>query len=128
MRIIATIVILLGLVTLVGGVVFVIGASMARQEVADSLVPVTLEELDDKYDAVKAKTDALKAVEEPQIQAGQAMPSAMYNYLSIQRTSLGLARANVGKARILGRNGIVDIVIGAGLVLGGLGLLRKAQA
>ena len=128
MRIIATIVILLGLVTLVGGVVFVIGASMARQEVADSLVPVTLEELDDKYDAVKAKTDALKAVEEPQIQAGQAMPSAMYNYLSIQRTSLGLARANVGKARILGWNGIVDIVIGAGLVLGGLGLLRKAQA
>ena len=128
MRAIAIIVVILGLASLVVGILFITQAAAAKQEVADLIAPLALDELDAKYDAVKAKADAAKAAEEPQIQAGQAMPSAMYNYLSVQRTSLGLARSNVGTADAVRVNGLVDIGVGLGLVLAGLGLLRKAQA
>jgi len=128
MRAIAIIVVILGLASLVIGILFITQAASAKQEVADLIAPLALDELDAKYDAVKAKADAAKAAEEPQIQAGQAAPSAMYNYLSVQRTSLGLARSNVGTADAVRVNGLVDIGVGLGLVLAGLGLLRKAQA
>jgi hypothetical protein len=128
MRVIAVIVVLLGLASLVLGVLFMTQASSAEQEVANSIAPLKLAELDAKYDAVKAKADAMKAAEEPQIQAGQAAPSAMYNYLSIQRTSLGLARANVGTASFVRTTGIINIILGLGLVLAGMALLRKASA
>ena len=128
MRAIAIIVVILGLASLVIGILFITQAASAKQEVADLIAPITLDELDAKYDAVKAKADAAKANEEPQIQAGQAAPSAMYNYLSVQRTSLGLARSNVGTADAVRVNGLVDICVGLGLVLAGLGFLRKAQA
>lgn len=128
MRVIAVIVVLLGLASLVLGILFLTQASSAEQEVANLIAPLKLAELDAKYDAVKAKADAMKATEEPQIQAGQAMPSAMYNYLSIQRTSLGLARANVGTASFVRTTGIINIILGLGLVLAGVALLRKASA
>ena len=128
MRAIAIIVVILGLASLVIGILFITQAASAKQEVADLIAPLALDELDAKYDAVKAKADAAKAAEEPQIQAGQAAPRAMYNYLSVQRTSLGLARSNVGTADAVRVNGLVDIGVGLGLVLAGLGLLRKAQA
>jgi len=128
MRAIAIIIVILGLASIVVGILFITQAASAKQEVADLIAPLTLDELDAKYDAVKAKADAAKAAEEPQIQAGQAAPSAMYNYLSVQRTSLGLCRSNVGIADSVRVNGLVDIGVGLGLVLAGLGLLRKAQA
>ena len=127
MRAMAIIVVILGIASLVVGILFITQAASAKQEVADLIAPLTLAELDDKYDAVKAKADAAKAQEEPQIQAGQAMPSAMYNYLSVQRTSLGLARSNVGTADAVRVNGLVDIGVGLALVLAGLVLLRKTQ-
>ena len=128
MRIIGTLVIILGLVVLVLGIVLLTQATTARNEVADSIAPLPLEDLDDKYDEVKANQELYKMNEEPAIQARQAEPSSMYNYLSMQKTGLGLARANVGKGRMLNMNGIIDIVAGAGLVLAGLGLVRKTKA
>ena len=65
------------------------------------------------------------ATEEPNIQAGRAAPSAMYNYLTIQRTSLGLARANIGLAGFTRTSGIIDVVVGLGLILVGLELFKK---
>lgn len=128
MRTIGTLVILLGLAVLVLGIVLMTQASTARNEVADSIAPLTLEDLDGRYDLTDASADKYKNAEEPMIQTGQAEPSNMYIYLSQQRTSLGLARANVGKARMLNWSGIINIIAGAGLVLAGLGLLRKAKA
>lgn len=128
MRVMSVIVVLLGLASLVLGVLFITQAASAEQEVADTIAPVTLAELDAKYDAVKAKADAVRATEEPQIQAGQAMPSAMYNYLSVQRTSLGLCRTNIGVASFVRTTGIINIILGLGLVLAGMALLRKASS
>jgi hypothetical protein len=126
MRAIAIIVMVLGVASLALGILFIIQASSAENEIAAEIQPVKIAEVDGKYDAVKTKQMALAATEEPQIQAGKAAPSAMYNYLSGQRTSLGLARANIGTASFVRTSGIVELIIGVGLVLAGLGLLRKA--
>jgi hypothetical protein len=56
------------------------------------------------------------------------MPSAMYNYLSVQRTSLALARTNIGVANFVQTTGIINILLGLGLILAGLALLRRASA
>lgn len=128
MRIMAIIVIILGLAAVVFGILFIPQANSARQQVADSIAPLTLSEVNDKYDAVAAKYTAIKNAEEPKIQAGQAMPSDMYNYLSAQRALLGLAKSNIGTAKMVMTSGIIDILVGVGLLLGGLALLRKAQS
>ena len=128
MRAIAVIIIILGLASLVFGILFTTQSISARQEVADSIAPLTLDELDNKYDEVKAKQGALKMAEEPGIQAGQAQPSAMYNYLTIQKTGLGLARTNAGTATAIMMYGLIDIIVGLGLVLTGVAMLRKLQS
>ena len=126
MRVIAVIIMLLGLASLALGVLFIMGSIDAEDEVAESIQPLPLAQLDAQYDAVKAKHAQIKAAEEPQIQAGQAQPSAMYNYLTIQRTALGLARTNVGVAQSAMTGGIVNAVLGVGLLLTGIAIFRKA--
>ena len=128
MRVIAIVVLLLGVASLAFGVLFITEASSAEQEVADSLQPLPLADLDAKYETVKASQMALRTAEEPGIQAGTAAPSAMYNYLTIQRTSLGLARSNVGLAAFTRTSGIINIILGVGLILAGVGLLKKGQS
>jgi hypothetical protein len=128
MRAIAIIIVILGLAGLVFGILFVTQAGSAEQEVADSVAPLTLDQVDAKYDAVAVKYDAMKAAEEPKIQAGQAAASDTYNYLSAQRALLGLARSNIGTASFARTSGVVDILIGLGLVLAGIGMLRKIQS
>jgi len=119
MRAIAVIIIILGLASLVFGILFVTNSGSARQEVADSIDPLPLEQLDDRYDTVKAQYD--------QMRAAGAQPSIEYNYLAVQKTGLGLARANVGTARAIMMYGLIDIIVGLGLVLTGIGMLRKLQ-
>jgi hypothetical protein len=128
MRISSIIVIVLGLVALIFGIIFITEASSAEQEVANSIQPVKISELDAKYEAVKEKQMALRTAEEPQIQAGKAAPSAMYNYLTIQRTSLGLSKANVGTAGFVRTSGIIDIILGLGLIIAGWGLFKKGRS
>jgi hypothetical protein len=128
MRAIAIIIVILGLAGLVFGILFVAQAGSAEQEIADSVAPLTLDQVDAKYDAVAVKYDAMKAAEEPKIQAGQAAASDTYNYLSAQRALLGLARANMGTATFVRTSGVVDILVGLGLVLAGIALLRKSQS
>lgn len=125
MRILAVIVIILGLATLVLGVLFIPQANSGEKEIADSIAPLTLDQVDGKYDAVSAKYNEQKAKEEPNIQAGKALPSDIYNYYSAQRALLGLAKTNMGTVKAVRTNGIVDIVVGLSLILGGFVLLRK---
>ena len=127
-RCIAIVVAVLGVVGLVFGIMFITQASSAEQEIANEIQPLTIAQVDAKYEAVKTNQMALAMTEEPQIQAGQAAPSAMYNYLTVQRTSLGLARANIGLAGFVRTSGIIDIIVGLGLILAGVGLFRKARA
>ena len=117
MRVLAVIVMLLGIASIVFGVIFVVNGMDGRQEVADSIAPLTFGEHEAKYDTVTDQYNQMKA-------AG-AQPDTQFNYLYATKTGLGLARANKGTSESVMYNGIVDICVGAGLVLGGLGLLRK---
>jgi len=128
MRVIAIIVMILGLASLVFGVIFIMQASTAEDEIAESIAPLKLDEVESRYEAVKAKQSAIKMAEEPAIQAGQAQPSAMYNYLTIQRTGLGKTLGEIGIASFTRMSGIINAVVGVGLILAGVGLLKKASA
>ena len=122
MRVLAILVIILGIAALVFGILFIPQANSARQKVADSLTsPVNLDNLDATYDQVSGMFDQLKA---------SGMPSSDPQYVMVlgQRTSLGLARTNVGTAKMVMTNGIIDIILGLGLVLGGFALLRRVQS
>jgi len=107
---------------------FITQASSAEQEIANEIQPLTIAQVDAKYEAVKTNQMALAMTEEPNIQAGKAAPSAMYNYLTAQRTSLGLARTNIGLTGFVRTSGIIGIIIGVGLILAGLGLFKKGQS
>lgn len=124
-RLIGVVIALIGVVVLVFGIIFITQSGSGKQELADELKPITLAQVDATYDSVKAKQGQLMALEEPKIQTGQAQPSAMYNYLSIQKTGLGLARANVGVTDFVLMSGIIDIVMGFGLFLAGMVLMKK---
>jgi hypothetical protein len=128
MKWIGVVVGILGVVSLAFGVIFITQASAAEQEIASEIQPLKIAEVDARYEAVKTKQMTVAAAEEPQIQTGKAAPSDMYNYLTIQRTALGLARANVGLAELVRTSGIMTIVVGFGLVLAGVGLFRKVPS
>ena len=120
MRAIAVIIVILGLAGLVFGILFITQAASGEQEVADSIAPLPLDQLDAQYDAVTAQYNQMK-------EAG-APPSTDFNYLYGNKVGLGLARSNVGTARFVRTTGVIDIVLGLGLVLAGLGMLRKVQS
>jgi hypothetical protein len=128
MRALAIIVIILGLAALVFGIVFLPQASSGEKEIADSVAPLTLDQVSPKYDAVTAKFDEQRAKEEPAIQAGQAAPSALYAYYAGQRALLGLAKSNMGVASFVRMLGIANIIIGLGLIGTGFLLFRKKSA
>jgi hypothetical protein len=122
MRLLALLVVILGIATLVFGIMFIPQASDAKKKVADSLTaPVTLDTLDATYDKISGSFDQLKAA---------GMPSSDPQYVMIlgQRTSLGLARSNVGVAKVLNTMGIVNIIAGVGFIFAGCALMmKKAQ-
>jgi uncharacterized membrane protein len=122
------IVALIGVAILAMGIVFLAQANTGKKTVADEISPVTLSNLNTQYNTVEAAQEAQAAKEEPGIQAGQAAPSAMYNYLSAQRALLGLAKSNVATSGFVMMSGTVDIVLGIGLVLVGLALYMKPAA
>jgi hypothetical protein len=126
MRAISIIILILGVASLVFGVLFITESFSAEDEIAESIAPLALDDVDSRYETVKAQQEVMRAAEGPAIQAGTAMPSAMYNYLTIQRTSLGKTRSEIGLATFTRTSGIINIIIGAGLILAGVGLLKKS--
>jgi len=127
MRVLGIIVIILGLASLVLGILFIPQAASGHKQVADSVAPLTVDQINPQYDKVSATFDKLMAAEEPKIQQG-ADPSPMYNYISAQRALLGLAKANVGTVSAVRTNGIIDIILGVGLVLTGVVIFRQKAA
>ena len=117
MRAIAVIIIILGLASLVFGILFTTQSVTARQEVADSIAPLPLDKLDAQYDQLKASIDQMKA-------AGNEPPLE----LTVQKSGLGLARSNAGNARAVMMYGLIDIIVGLGLVLTGIAMLRRLQS
>jgi len=124
----AIVVVVLGVVCLVFGIIFITQAGSSEKEIAESIQPITLTELDATYEAVKTSQMDIRAAEEPGIQARTAVPSTTYNYLTVQRTALGLARTNVGLAAFVRTSGIIDIIVGLGLILAGGGLFKKSRS
>jgi hypothetical protein len=127
MKALAIIVLILGLASLVMGIIFVINSGSARDEVADSVAPLPLADLDARYDQVKAGQMQLAPAEQAAIQGGQA-PGSLYTWMTLQRTSLGLARSNVGIADLTQILGYLNIVIGIALVVVSLGMMRQNTA
>jgi hypothetical protein len=127
MRVLGAIVIILGLAVLVFGIIFIPQASSGEEEIAEAVDPLTLDEVEEKYDVVAAKYTQIKNAEEPGIQGQTAAPSAMYNYLGQQRALLGLAKSNMGTTAFIRMMGIVNIFIGAGLIMTGVVLVRKTS-
>jgi hypothetical protein len=120
MRVISVIVAILGLAVLVFGILFVLQGISGEQEVADSIAPLPLEKLDAQYDALTSQYNQMKEAGTP--------PGAEYNNLAVNKVGMGLARANVGTASFARTSGIIDIILGLGLVLAGLALYRKQSA
>jgi len=125
-RVMGMVVALIGVAILAMGIVFMMQANTGKQTVADEVKPLALSDVNPKYDAVSASYTQSMTAEEPRIQAGQASPSAMYDYLSAQRALLGLAKANVGLSGFVMMSGVIDIVLGLGLILVG-GMLSMKQ-
>lgn len=117
MRAIAIIVLILGVASLGMGVLFYINSMSAEDEVAESIAPLPLDQLDAQYDQVAAQFN--------QVKASGAPPSADTNYLQATKVGLGLARANVGTANFVMMSGVVQAVVGIGLILAGVALLKK---
>ena len=124
-RLVAMVVSIIGIASLVLGITLITQANSGKQQIANEIVPLKMSEVNAKYDAVKASLSKIQAAEEPNIQTGKAQPSAMYAYLSAQKVGLGLAKANIGTTKVVFTVGIIEIIIGFGLVLTGLILLRK---
>jgi len=111
---IAIVVAALGVACLVFGVMFILQAGSNEQRVADELEPLQISEVNATYGQVSA---ALAMSQDP----------AEIQSLTIQKTSLGLARANIGTIKFLRNSGIVNIIIGTGLIVAGGGLFRRDQ-
>jgi hypothetical protein len=120
MRAIGIIVLILGVASLVLGVLLIPQAYSAEDEIAESIAPLPLDQVDPQYDAVKAKYTQMKESGAP--------PSVEYNYLTVQKTGLGLTRSQIGLASLTRTIGIVNIILGVGLILAGIGLMRKGQS
>jgi hypothetical protein len=122
------IIIAVGAAALVFGIMFIVQSGSGKQQIADDIAPLTIDQVDAKYDAVVAQQNTIRAAEEPKIQAGQAAPSSMYNYLTIQRTSLGLARTNIGLVGFTRMAGIINICVGVGMLFAGAFLMQRRTA
>jgi len=127
-RFYAMIVALIGVAILAMGIIFVMQANTAKQTVADEISPIPLSGLNAQYDAIKTAQEQYMAAEGANVQAGKAAPSAGYNYTSAQRALLGLAKSNIGTSGFVMMSGIVDIVLGLGLILTGTMLYMKPAA
>jgi hypothetical protein len=88
-------------------------ASSGNDEIATSVAPLTLDQVEPTYDQLVAAV-------------GQT-PTTDPTYATVfgKKTALGLAKSNIANMKILNLNGIVDIIVGLGLLLAGITLYAK---
>jgi hypothetical protein len=119
-NILSILVAVIGVVCVVFGVLFIMQAGNSRDELVNELAAsnVTLDTLDAKYDAAKAGlTQAL---------AAGAAGNETAQSVGWQKASLSAAKASRGTIDFVQMSGILTIVIGAGFVLAGWGLMKKS--
>ena len=119
-NILSILVAVIGVVCIVFGVLFIMSASSGKTTVVDELKAsgVTVDTLDAKYD--QAKTGLAQAL------AAGAAGNESAQSAGWQKASLGLAKSNLAMVDFVQKSGILTIVIGAGLVLAGWGLMKKS--
>jgi hypothetical protein len=127
-KVIGMVVSLIGVAILAMGIVFMAQSNTAKKTIANEIAPIEVKDVNAKYDAVSAAYNQVMQDEEPGIQAKTKPASATYNYLSAQRALLGLAKANLGVAGFVMMTGVVNIVLGIGLILAGMALYMKPTA
>ena len=110
----AIVIAVIGIVCLVFGIMGIIGAGNSEQEVADEIAPVTIANLDTTYDQISAAYSAVRGTDAPE-----------ESVLLGKKTALGLARSNIGTIKFIKNNGVLEIIIGAGLVLASVGLFKQ---
>jgi predicted nicotinamide N-methyase len=114
MRTLGIIVIILGLVGVVFGILFLPMASSAEQQVADSIAPkLTLDKIDATYEQLDAAVKQMVGNE----------PTYLATYA--QKIGVGLAKANMGTAKLVRFLGILNICLGVGVAAAGAVLVFK---
>lgn len=108
---------IVGVVCIVFGIMFIIEAGNAEQRILDEITPLNL-----------AIGDVNTAYGQASAALGQAMqsgdPEAIQN-ATLQKTSLGLAKSNIGTINFVKNTAILEIILGAGLVLASAGLFKQ---
>ncbi len=102
----------LGIASIVLGIILIGNYSTARAKIAESVSPLTLDQIDPQYETAKANVAAL---------AGQ-QGTLPYTAALAGCTSLGLAKSNLGMASQVMMVGIISIILGAATALCGLAL------
>ena len=114
LKMIALTIAVVGIVCIIFGIMGIMGAGNSEQEVADELAPVTIANLDDTYDQISAAYSAVRGTDSPE-----------ESVLLGKKTSLGLARSNIGTIDFVRNTSILEIVIGAGLVIASIGFFKR---
>jgi hypothetical protein len=119
-NVLSILVAVIGVVCVVFGVLFIMQAGDSKTTVVDELATsgVTLDTLDAKYDAAKAGLAQALAAGAPGTETAQSV--------GWQKASLGIAKSSLTTIGFVEKSGILTIVIGAGLVLAGCGLMKKS--
>lgn len=108
---------IVGVVALVFGIMSIIEAGNAEQKVLDEITPMGL-----------AIGDVNATYGQASAALGQAMQSGdpeTIQSAQLTKTSLGVIRSNIGTIKFVRNTGILEIVLGAGLVLASVGLFLK---
>jgi hypothetical protein len=114
MRILSLVTIILGIAAIAFGLIFVFQANAGNDEIAASIAPLPMDQVESKYDEVFAMA--------------KNVPQTDPSYLMItgQRTALGLAKANIGNVKAIMTNAYITMGLGLGLVLVGIVSFRKS--
>jgi hypothetical protein len=119
-NILSILVTVIGIVCIVFGVLFIMQAGDSRTIVVDELAAsnVTVDNLNAKYDEAKAGLGKALAAGAAGTESAQTV--------GWQKASLGIAKSSLTTIGFVEKSGIVTIVIGLGLALAGLGLMKKS--
>lgn len=119
-NILSILVAVIGVVCIVLGILFVMESNSGKTTVVNELTAsgVTVDNIDAKYDAAKAGLAQAVA-------AGTAGTETAQS-LGWQKVSLGLGKTNLAMVDFVQKSGILAVVLGAGFLLAGAGLMKKS--
>ena len=105
---------IVGVVAIIFGIMGIMEAGKAEDKVAEEIAPIAICDVNATYGQISGAYSAVKGTDTPEESA-----------LLLQKTSLGLAKSNIGTIKFLRNTSILEIIAGAGFVLASVGLLMK---